>query len=132
MATLLATVVHLQAASIDDCLELFDLLMVTELLGKAEREADKQRAREHPRLARASVKLAAAVGKLLDAAGSGQPVDFGEVWEQIEQVVPESELRAAVRHGPASWCRSQMRTMRARSASGSRSGSGWSAASCAS
>lgn len=28
IATLLATVVHLQAASIDDCLELFDLLMV--------------------------------------------------------------------------------------------------------
>ena len=51
VATLLATVVHLQATWIDDCLELFDLLMVTELLAKAERETDKQRAREHPRLA---------------------------------------------------------------------------------
>ena len=96
IATLLATVVHLQTASIDDCLELFDLLMVTELLGKAERETDKQRARDHPRLARASLKLAAAVGKLLDASSSGQPVDFGEVWDQIEGVVPRSELRAAV------------------------------------
>jgi hypothetical protein len=96
VATLLATVAHLQAASIDDCLELFDLLMVTELLGKAERETDKQRARDHPRLARASVKLAAEVGKLLDVASSGQPVDFGEVWKQIEGVVPRSELRAAV------------------------------------
>ena len=38
-ATLVATVAHLQAASIDDCLELFDVLMVTELLGKAVREA---------------------------------------------------------------------------------------------
>jgi len=45
LATLLATVAHLQAASIDDCLELFELLMVTELLGKAKRETDKQRAR---------------------------------------------------------------------------------------
>jgi hypothetical protein len=52
LATLLATVVQLQATSIDDCLELFDLLMETELLGKAKRETDKQRAREHPRLAR--------------------------------------------------------------------------------
>jgi hypothetical protein len=55
-------VAHLQAASIDDCLELFDLLMVNELLAKAEREANKQRAREHPRLAGASVKLAPACG----------------------------------------------------------------------
>jgi hypothetical protein len=96
VATLLATVVHLQAASIDDCLELFDLLMVTELLGKAERETDRQRARDHPRLARASAQLAAAVGKLLDAASSAQPVDLGEVWDQIEEVVPREQLRAAV------------------------------------
>ncbi len=38
IATLVATVAHLQATSIDDCLELSDLLMVTELLGKAKRE----------------------------------------------------------------------------------------------
>ena len=96
VATLLATVVQLQAASIDDCLELFDLLMVTELLAKAERETDKQRAREHPKLARASVKLAAAVRMVLDASASGTPVDFEDVWQQIERVVPRRELRAAV------------------------------------
>ncbi|MCA1697398.1 MAG: Tn3 family transposase [Actinobacteria bacterium] len=89
--------VHLQAASIDDCLELFDLLMVTELLGKAKRETDKQRARDHPRLARVSVKLAAAVRELLDASSSGRPVDFGDVWRQIERVVPRWELRAALK-----------------------------------
>jgi len=66
VATLLATLVHLQSSSIDDCLELCDLLMVTELLGKAERETDKKRAREHPRLARASAKLAVAVQKLFE------------------------------------------------------------------
>ena len=70
-ATLVATVVHLQAASIDDCLELFDLIMTTELLGKAERETNKQRARDHPRLARASAKLAVAVEKLLEMSASG-------------------------------------------------------------
>jgi hypothetical protein len=42
-ATLAATVAYLEAKSIDDCLELFDLLMMTELLGKAEREAQKRR-----------------------------------------------------------------------------------------
>ncbi len=84
VATLLATVVHHQASSIDDCLELLDLLMVTELLAKAKRETDKQRAREHPRLARASAKLAAAVGKLLEASTSERPVDLDEVWRQIE------------------------------------------------
>lgn len=39
LATLLATVVYLEAKSIDDCLELLDLLVVTELVGKAERES---------------------------------------------------------------------------------------------
>ncbi|MGB0094276.1 MAG: Tn3 family transposase [Solirubrobacteraceae bacterium] len=61
LATLLATVVHLEARATDDCLELLDLLMATELLGKAERESVKEKARQHPRLARASAKLATAV-----------------------------------------------------------------------
>jgi hypothetical protein len=46
LATLLATVVYLEARSIDDCLELFDLLMVTELVGKAEREAKNEKVRQ--------------------------------------------------------------------------------------
>ncbi|MGB0092724.1 MAG: DUF4158 domain-containing protein [Solirubrobacteraceae bacterium] len=95
-ATLLATVAHLQASSIDDCLELFDLLMMTELLGKASRETDKQRARQHPRLARASVKLAAAVEKLLEASSAGGTIRVDELWRAIEQVVDRGELRAAV------------------------------------
>ncbi len=84
LATLVATVVHLSASSIDDCLELFDLLMVTELLGKAQRETEKQRAAQHPRLARASAKLAAAVRVLLEASPSGEPVQVAEVWRSIE------------------------------------------------
>ncbi len=96
LATLVATVVHLDASSIDDCLELFDLLMVTELLGKAQRETEKQRAAQHPRLARASAKLAAAVRVLLEASASGAPVQVAEVWRSIEAVVPRAELGAAV------------------------------------
>ena len=95
-ATLVATVCHLQAASIDDCLELFDLIMTTELLGKAERETAKKRAREHPRLARASVKLAAAVGKLLEVFSSIETMRIEDVWREIEAVASREELRAAV------------------------------------
>ncbi|MGB0093309.1 MAG: hypothetical protein WBP81_12375 [Solirubrobacteraceae bacterium] len=96
IATLVATVAHLQATSIDDCLELFDLIMTTELLGKAERETNKQRAREHPRLARASAKLARVVGKLLEASGSEEMVRVSDLWREIETVASREELRLAV------------------------------------
>ncbi len=96
LATLLATVVYLEAKSVDDALELLDLLMVTELLGKAEREADRETVRRHPRLARASAKLAAAVEVLLEATGWDGDVGLDEVWESIEAVLPRAaaELRA--------------------------------------
>src|SRR5260370_786019 len=61
LATLVATVRHLEGRSIDDALELLDLLMTTELLGRAQRESDKENARRQPRLARASPRLARAV-----------------------------------------------------------------------
>ena len=96
LATLVATVVHLSASSIDDCLELFDLLMVTELLGKAQRETEKQRVAQHPRLARASAKLAAAVRVLLEASASGEALQVADVWRSIELLVPRAELGAAV------------------------------------
>ncbi|MDP1846378.1 MAG: Tn3 family transposase [Solirubrobacteraceae bacterium] len=96
LATLLATVVALEAKATDDCLELLDLLMVTELLGKAERESVKEKARQHPRLARASAKLATAVEVLLDASAGGGELGLDEVWELIDAVVSRGELRAAV------------------------------------
>ncbi|HUL45469.1 MAG TPA: DUF4158 domain-containing protein [Steroidobacteraceae bacterium] len=95
-ATLVATVWHLQAVSIDDCLELFDLIMTTELLGRAERETTKKRAREHPRLARALATLAAAVGRLLEALGQVETVRVEDLWREIEVVASREELRAAV------------------------------------
>jgi Domain of unknown function (DUF4158) len=95
-ATLVATVAHLQAASIDDCLELFDLIMTSELLGKAERETRRRRAREHPRLARASAKLARVVGKLLEASGSEEMVRVSDLWREIGTVASREELRLAV------------------------------------
>jgi len=97
LATLLATVVALEAKATDDCLELLDLLMVTELLGKAERESVKEKARQHPRLARASAKLATAVEVLLDTTSpEGAEVGLGELWERIDAVVSRGELHAAL------------------------------------
>ena len=65
-ATLVATVQRLRSKTIDDALELLDLLMVTELLGPAQREADKQTVRRHPQLAKASARLAVGGGAALD------------------------------------------------------------------
>jgi hypothetical protein len=56
LATLLATARHLEAKSVDDALELLDLLMSAELLNKAQREADKDKARKHPRLVLAAMR----------------------------------------------------------------------------
>lgn len=113
LATLLATAVYLETRSVDDCLELFDLLMVTELVGKAEREAKKEKVRQHPVLARASAKLAAAVEVLLDATSRGQTVTLGDLWELIEAVVPRAELQAAAAAAPT-WSRPRTPTTRGR------------------
>ena len=88
LATLLATVAYLEARSIDDCLELLDLLMTTELLGKAEAAAGKERARRHPGLARHSARLAAAVEVLLEVTEAGEELTLGQVWDSIEAIVP--------------------------------------------
>jgi hypothetical protein len=98
LATLLATVRLLEAKSIDDTLELLDLLMATELLNKAQTAANKEKIRKHPKLAKASARLAVAVEALFDSDGWGGPdeVIVGTVWEAIEAVVSRADLRAAL------------------------------------
>jgi hypothetical protein len=99
LATLLATVVELEARTIDDALELFDLLMTTELLGKAHREADKETVRRHPKLAKASARLAAAVEVLFEAADWGEEVGLEQVWEAIEAIMPRFGAAGGGCHG---------------------------------
>lgn len=97
-ATVAATVAYLEGKAIDDALELLDLLVVTELLGKAERASDKQTLRVHPRLARASMKLARAVSVLFEVTDhGGGEVSLDELWEAIEVLTPRPELHAAMR-----------------------------------
>jgi hypothetical protein len=48
----LATLVYLESKATDDAPELFDLLMTTDLLARAERESSKDKLRRHPRMSR--------------------------------------------------------------------------------
>ena len=100
LATLVATVVQLQARTVDDALELLDLLMTTRLLAQAERKSVKEKVRRLPRLSAESAKLAAAVSVLLEAAPAredAEGVNLAQVWERIERLVPRGELAAALR-----------------------------------
>ena len=99
LATLLATVRRLEAKSVDDALELLDLLMAAELVNKAQTASNKEKVRKHPKLARASARLAVAVETLFESDGWGGPEEeprVSEVWEAIEAVVSRAELRAAL------------------------------------
>jgi len=97
LATLLSTVAYLKASAVDDALELLDLLVTTELLGKAERETKAERLRQHPRLVRASATLAGVVRVVLGAMGKAEEeVGVHELWEAIEAVASRVEMAAAV------------------------------------
>ena len=58
-ATLLATVRHLRTATVDDALDLLDVLMATRLLARAQRAGREEKRRTLPRLRRADRKIAA-------------------------------------------------------------------------
>jgi TnpA family transposase len=96
VATLLATVVYLEAKATDDALELFDVLMTTDLLARAHRESREEQVRRYPAVSKDASKLAAAVAVLLKAAESGAEISLESIWEAIEKVVSRSELKAAV------------------------------------
>jgi hypothetical protein len=96
LATLLATIVHLQARATDDALELLDFLMTHELLAKAHRQSREETVRRYPEVSRDAGKLAAAMAVLLKVTDAGAPISLEEIWRAIEEVVPRTDLRAAV------------------------------------
>jgi TnpA family transposase len=95
-ATVVAAVTRLRAKTIDDALDLLDLLMVTELAGKAHQQMNKATIRRWPRFAKASSRLAAAVETLLEAAEWGEDIRLSEVLEMIDAIVARPDLHAAV------------------------------------
>lgn len=96
LATLLATVVHLQAKAIDDALELFDFLMVHELLATAQRTTREETLRRYPQVSQGAGKLVAAMEVLVRMRDSGASTDAEAIWRALEQVVSWSEIRTAV------------------------------------
>ena len=96
LAVLVATVTALSARAADDVLELFDLLMVTDLVSRAERESRDEKLRRYPRVSRHAGKLADAVRVLLEMIEINEDVGLGVVWDMIERKVTGSELRTAV------------------------------------
>ncbi len=99
-ATMLATVRHLENASVDDALTLFEVLMSTKLLARAARADDKARLKTMPRLRRAAATVACAVSVLMDTPveelDPAVPVSVAQAWERIEKVVTREDLVKAL------------------------------------
>jgi hypothetical protein len=97
-ATLLATARRLEAAAVDDALDLFDSLMATRLINPARRATDKARLAAMPRLEKASATLLAVartVLELLDATTG--PIDVTQMWAAVERAAgPRAEVAGAV------------------------------------
>lgn len=97
VATLLATVRWLEVTATDDALELFDVFMAHELIGRAKGAADKEKLRRHPGYARHAEVLKRAVEVLLEADGWGEDVPWPMVRAAVETAVGgRTRLQAAV------------------------------------
>ncbi len=97
-ATLLAATRQLEAAAVDDALDLYALLMATRLINPAQRASNAARLAWLPRLEKASATLAEVgrvVLEVLVRAGDGH-VDVAAAWAAIEQVAPRDQVAGAV------------------------------------
>jgi hypothetical protein len=113
VATLLATMRHLEGVSVDDALLLFDLLMATKLLAKANRDEKNAKLKSLPRLRKAALQAESALRAALDTPMTrpGQPAHEAgpagadpvvrvttaqEMIARIALVVPIEQLEAAL------------------------------------
>lgn len=114
VATLLATMRHLEGVSVDDALLLFDLLMATRLLARAGRDEKNEKLKSLPRLRKAALQAESALWAALDtpmtqpgraAAGEagnpgagpvGRVTTAQEMIARIALVVPIEQLEAAL------------------------------------
>jgi TnpA family transposase len=109
-STMLATVRHLEGAAVDDALLLFDALMTTKLLARAERLSTSEKLRTLPRFRKAAGVVADVLAALKDVAeadaelaaqaeADGVAVErvlLAQAWEQIEQVASREALAKAL------------------------------------
>jgi TnpA family transposase len=96
LATLLATVVYLEAKATDDALELFDVIMTSELLARAERRSNADKLSRYARLGKDASRLAAAVSVLLEAREWDATVTIDVLWDAIENVASRAQLLVSV------------------------------------
>ncbi|WP_245546992.1 Tn3 family transposase [Nocardia brevicatena] len=96
LAVLVATVVALRARATDDVLDLFDQVMVNDLMSKAERQSKDEKLRRYPRVSRSAGKLVAAVRLLLEMTDTDPALSLELVWDLIENTVTRAELCAAL------------------------------------
>ncbi|MGW1412194.1 DUF4158 domain-containing protein [Streptomyces sp. NPDC002403] len=98
-ATLLATVQHLETATVDDALDLLDVLMASRLLARADRIGKEEKLKALPKLKRAAGRVAKAVEVLLETApatADGEPVSVLDAWSAIDMAVPREKLAEAL------------------------------------
>lgn len=93
-----AMVRQLETSSVDDALDVLDLLIATNLPAKAERAGKAEQLRTFPKPRKAVRTMASAMEVLIAApeATGGRLVSPVEVWKAIEQVVPREKPAAAV------------------------------------
>jgi hypothetical protein len=98
-ATLVAVVRHLEAAAVDDALDLL-ALMATRLFSPARRASAGQRLAMLPRLEKASKTVARAGRVLLDqlaaAKDSGTRLDVAALWAAVERIAPRAVVAGAI------------------------------------
>ena len=93
----LATIRQLEIDSVDDAMDLFDLLMATKLLARAERQSDKAKLRSLPALRRAATKVGRALGVMLEIPeNTRETVSLAQAWARIERTVSRGELTVAL------------------------------------
>ncbi|MFB9681776.1 Tn3 family transposase [Streptosporangium vulgare] len=89
---------HLETSSVDDALDVLDLLITSNLPARAERAGKAEQLRTFPKLRKAARTMASAVEVLMSApeATEDRLVSLVEVWKAIEEVVPREKLASAV------------------------------------
>ncbi|MDQ2813726.1 MAG: Tn3 family transposase, partial [Actinomycetota bacterium] len=99
-ATLVAVARHLEAAAVDDTLDLFALLMATRLFSPARRASAGQRLAMLPRLEKASKMVARAGRVLLDrlaaAEVSGDRLEVAPLWAAVERIASRAAVVDAI------------------------------------
>lgn len=98
-AMVTAVVRSLEAAAIDDALDLFALLMQVKLISSAKRATNNDRLSTLPRLEKASRVMTAVWRVLSEELGlveeHGTDLDVAALWRAVETVAPREEVNAA-------------------------------------